>query len=329
MESTSLRVGDERLVAAGLVPVAAESPVSAVSWAAIIGGAFAIAAIGLILLALGAGLGFASVSPWSGSGASATTFTVAAAIWLLVVQWLSAAFGGYLTGRLRTKWVSVHSDEIYFRDTAHGFLAWAVAAVITAAVLASATSSVIGGAARVVGTAAQSAAPGSTANAASGSPALDPTAYLVNELFRSDHPDLSASLPAARAEATPIIVRGLSEGGMPAADKAYLTRARHRPHRPRPARRRQTGRRCRRPGQSRVAEGARSHRPGAQGGLLPVVLHRLLDDRRRLYRGGRGDRRRPSPGRDVGAPLTGSSAAGRRPMRGRAGVQGKSPGTPR
>jgi hypothetical protein len=221
MESTSLRVGDERLVATGLVPVAAESPVSAVSWAAIIGGAFAIAAIGLILLALGTGLGFASVSPWSGSGASATTFTVAAAIWLLVVQWLSAAFGGYLTGRLRTKWVSVHSDEIYFRDTAHGFLAWAVAAVITAAVLASATSSVIGGAARVVGTAAQA----STARAATpaGSPALDPTAYLVNELFRSDHPDLSASLPAARAEATPIIVRGLSEGGMPAADKAYLT----------------------------------------------------------------------------------------------------------
>ncbi|HUC69796.1 MAG TPA: hypothetical protein VMS01_01265 [Stellaceae bacterium] len=221
MES-STRMSEERIVAAGYAP--AESPVSAISWAAIIGGAFAIAAISLILLALGAGLGFASVSPWSNSGASATTFTVAAAIWLLVVQWLSAAFGGYLTGRLRTKWVAVHSDEVYFRDTAHGFLAWAVAVVITAAVLASATSSLIGGAAGVVGTAAQSAAPGSTANAASGAAALDPTAYLVNQLFRSDHPDLSGNLPAARAEATPIVARGLSDGGMPAADKAYLTR---------------------------------------------------------------------------------------------------------
>jgi hypothetical protein len=213
----------ERGVVPGLAP--AESPVSAISWAAIIGGAFAIVSISLILLALGAGLGFASISPWSNSGASATTFTVAAAIWLLVVQWLSAAFGGYLTGRLRTKWVAVHSDEIYFRDTAHGFLAWAVAAVVTALVLASVASSVIGGTARALGTAAATTAQGrpATAVTTSASPALDPTAYLVNELFRSDHPDANANLLPARAEATPIIVRGLSEDGMPPADKAYLT----------------------------------------------------------------------------------------------------------
>lgn len=218
MES-SVRVSEERYLVSGTP--AAESPVSAISWAAIIGGAFAIAAISLILLALGAGLGFASVSPWANSGASATTFTVAAAIWLLVVQWLSAAFGGYLTGRLRTKWVSVPSDEIYFRDTAHGFLAWAVAAVITAAVLASATSSLIGGAARLAGSAA--ATQGTTvAGNPSVSPALDPTAYFVNELFRSDHPNVNANTQPARAEATPIIARGLSEGGMPAGDKTYL-----------------------------------------------------------------------------------------------------------
>ena len=221
MESSSVRVSEEHLVVAGSVP--AESPVSAISWAAIIGGAFAIAAIALILLSLGAGLGFASVSPWSNAGPSATTFTVAAAIWLFVVQWLSAAFGGYLTGRLRTKWVAVPSDEIYFRDTAHGFLAWAVAAVITVAVLASATTSLIGGTARVVGTAAASAAQGTTANtiAASGSP-LNPTEYLVSELFRGDQPDVSRNF-LARPEATPIIAHALSEGGIPAADKTYLS----------------------------------------------------------------------------------------------------------
>ncbi len=214
MQTTSVRVREEQVVAAGLTP--AESPVSAISWAAIIGGAFAMAAIGLILLALGAGLGFASISPWSNAGPSATTFGVAAAIWLIVVQWLSAAFGGYITGRLRTKWVSVASDEIYFRDTAHGFLAWAVAAVITAAVLASAASTLVGGASRVAGAAAASAAQGNSASA------LDPTAYLVNELFRSDHPDVSGNPQAAHAEATPIIARGLSEGNLPAADKTYL-----------------------------------------------------------------------------------------------------------
>jgi hypothetical protein len=177
MESSSVRVSEERLVVAESAPP--ESPVAAISWAAIIGGAFAIAAIRLVLLALGAGLGFALISPWSNLGPSATTFTVAAATWLIVVQWLSAAFGGYLTGRLRTKWASVPNDEIYFRDTAHGFLAWAVAAVITVAVLVAATSSLIGGTARAVRTGAASAAQGTTANtlAASGSRSIQPSIW--------------------------------------------------------------------------------------------------------------------------------------------------------
>ena len=222
MQTSSVRLSGEQVVATGALP--AESPLSAISWAAIIAGAFAIAAISLILLALGAGLGFASVSPWSNSGASATTFGVAAAIWLIVVQWLSAAFGGYLTGRLRTKWVSVHSDEVYFRDTAHGFLAWAVAAVIAAAVLGSAASSVVGGAARTVGAVAASAAQGAAgaADAQSGSSALDPTGYLIDSLYRSDHPDANANPQAVRIETARVIARGVAEGQVPAADRAYL-----------------------------------------------------------------------------------------------------------
>ena len=213
MQTTTVQVGEERVVAAGAAPI--ESPVSAISWAAIIAGAFAMSAISLILVALGAGLGFASISPWSNANPSATTFGVAAAIWLIVIQWLSAAFG-YLTVRLRTKWVSVPSDEIYFRDTAHGFLAWALAAVITAAVLASAASELAGGIARAASTGVVTSAQ-SAGNASSPSTALDPTAYLINELMRTDHPDVNTQ--AARAETTPIVARALTEGGMPAADK--------------------------------------------------------------------------------------------------------------
>ena len=55
--------------------------------------------------ALGSGFGLASVSPWPHSGASLTTFTAMTAIWLVIVQWISSALGGYLTGRLRTKCV--------------------------------------------------------------------------------------------------------------------------------------------------------------------------------------------------------------------------------
>ena len=182
------------------------------------------AAISLILFALGAGFGFASVSPWSNSNLSATTFGVATAIWLIITQWLAAAFGGYLTGRLRTKWVLAPSDEIYFRDTAHGFLAWAVAAVIAAAILTSATSALVGETAQVAGMATASPVQGAAGNAASRSVStvFDPTAYLVDELFRSNNPNVREDTHAARTEATPIVARGLSEGSIPAADKTYL-----------------------------------------------------------------------------------------------------------
>ena len=118
---------------------------SGVSWAAVIAGAFVAAALSLILLALGTGLGLSSVSPWSNLGASASTIHRAAIIWLIVIQIIASAMGGYLAGRLRTKWATIHTDEVYFRDTAHGFLVWAVGLVITASFLASAAASMVGG----------------------------------------------------------------------------------------------------------------------------------------------------------------------------------------
>src|ERR1700761_6531299 len=82
-----------------------EATASAVSWAAVIAGAVAAVAITLLLVALGTGIGLSSVSPWSSSNPSPTTFTLLAAVWLIIVQWLSSGLGGYLAGRLRTKWV--------------------------------------------------------------------------------------------------------------------------------------------------------------------------------------------------------------------------------
>jgi len=106
---------------AGEADLTLESSTPAISWPAIVGGAFAAAASSLILLALGSGFGLASVSPWSNSGASAATFTILTAVWLIIVQWVSSGLGGYLTGRLRTQWVDVHTHEVFFRDTAQGF----------------------------------------------------------------------------------------------------------------------------------------------------------------------------------------------------------------
>ena len=181
MQTTTIPIGRERDA------MATEAATSAVSWAAIIGGAFVIAAVTMLLLALGSGLSLSSVSPWPGSGISATTFTVMTAIWLIVVQWVSAGLGGYLTGRLRTRWTGVHHHEVYFRDTAHGLLAWAVASVIGIGLLASAASAVVGGAAHIAGNLASSAAggvsQGATQSAGSGSGI---GGYYVDQLFRSD-----------------------------------------------------------------------------------------------------------------------------------------------
>ena len=130
-----------------IVDVHADAINSGTSWAAIAAGAVAAAALTLVLVALGAGLGLSSISPWSDGGVSAATFEIGTGIYLVVVAVISSAIGGYLAGRLRTKWVGLHSNEVFFRDTAHGFLAWAFATLICATALASATSYLANGAA--------------------------------------------------------------------------------------------------------------------------------------------------------------------------------------
>src|ERR1700761_9062520 len=113
---------------------------SAVSWGSIAAGAVGAAALALLLVALGAGLGLSSVSPWSDSGVSAATFKTGTGIYLVVVAVMSSAVGGYLAARLRTKWVGIHTNEVFFRDTAHGFLAWAFATLLSASALSTATA---------------------------------------------------------------------------------------------------------------------------------------------------------------------------------------------
>ncbi len=196
-----------------------ESAVSAVSWAAIIGGAVAAASTTLVLVALGSGFGLAAISPWRNAGASATTFSIGAGIWLIVVQWLSSGMGGYLTGRLRTKWVGTHTHEVFFRDTAHGFLTWALASVIGAMILASAATSAIGIAAQATATAASGAAQAAGTAAPTAAQARE---YDVDSLYRGEKPEMAGSDPAVRGETTRILAKGIGNGDVPAADRTWL-----------------------------------------------------------------------------------------------------------
>ena len=192
-----------------------EAHSSLVSWGAVIGGSFVTAAFSLILLALGAGFGLSAVSPWSNVGASASTVGTAAIIWLIFIEVVASALGGYLTGRLRTKWALIHTDEVYFRDTANGFLAWAVALVISVSFLASAAASMAGHVAQA-----------STAPETVGSvnAAMAPNAYFVDTLFRSDRIGPETNSPALHAEAGLILANALRQDQIPTADQTYMAK---------------------------------------------------------------------------------------------------------
>lgn len=226
----------------GVTANSEQAQVSAVSWGAIVAGAAAAAALSLILLILGAGLGLSSVSPWAYSGVTAATFGITTILWVTVTQMLASGMGGYIAGRLRSNWFGTQSDEIYFRDTAHGFLAWAVASLATAALLSSVIGSIVGGGIQAGATVAGGAATASSAAGATEGTALsktdshsEPLGYFFDSLFRSDV-NVSASgrsnpvsgniaaqeSVAFQSEVTRIFNRTILAGPLPADDARHV-----------------------------------------------------------------------------------------------------------
>ncbi len=192
---------------------------SAVSWPAIFAGAAAAAALSLILLVLGIGLGLSVVSPW-GSTNRATTISWLTIIWTALTAFASSGLGGYLAGRLRVRWIQVHTDEVYFRDTAHGFLAWAVATLATAAVLTSATSTILN-----VGmpAAAVVAASGNTQKMAQGEDSMA-SMYTMDSLFRIPSDGESSNADEStrtRSEAARIFAHSMHAGSLSPEDTRY------------------------------------------------------------------------------------------------------------
>jgi hypothetical protein len=191
---------------------------SAVSWGSVAAGAVAAAALTLALLALGAALGLSSVSPWADSGVSASTFKNLSGAYLVAVAIISSAIGGYLAARLRTKWVGVHNNEVFFRDTAHGFIAWAFATVLSASALGAAATHVVGG-----------VAVGAAAAAGQGAQNVNPSRVFVDRLFRAGAiaPPPTSTLGAndAREEATRLWISSFNDNSdLAPSDKAYLAR---------------------------------------------------------------------------------------------------------
>lgn len=205
-----------------------ESSSSAVSWGPIIAGALAATVMTLVLMLIGSGLGLTMISPWENDSSSLTTIGTSAAIWLVLVQWISAALGGYLTGRLRTKWAGLHTYEIFFRDTAHGFLAWALATLVVASLLSSAVSSIISTGAQAtasaVGAAGTAGAAAAAANADEMTSGFSPSYFTDSPLRPADPrtPPANQSNEQVSAEVSRILVSGATSGEIAPDDRTYL-----------------------------------------------------------------------------------------------------------
>lgn len=197
-----------------------EPSVAGVSWPAVAAGAVASCALTLVLLAFGTGLGLAVVSPWAGSGVSGTTFKIGTGLYLLVIAMIASSIGGYIAGRLRSRWIGVHSDEVYFRDTAHGFIAWAFASVLGAVLLATPATSLLGG-----------AVTGASQGAATAASQSGPMDGYVDTLFRSDAPaapnagNAQTSARDSRDEMVRLFTSSIRSGGdLKPADRQYVAK---------------------------------------------------------------------------------------------------------
>lgn len=178
----------------------------AVSWPSIAGGALVAIAITLILFTLGSSFGLSLASPWGRAADTAAHVGVFAGIWLVVVQWLSSGIGGYLAGRMRVRWAGLHGHEVFFRDTAHGLMAWSLATVIMAAVAAWAGV----GAAAAGADAAKASAPQNLA-------------YDTDRLFRTQSGD--AAPAPVREEAARTLTVAAASGALNPDDRNWLTDA--------------------------------------------------------------------------------------------------------
>jgi hypothetical protein len=221
------KLGPARGSASGY-PEVMPAHASAVSWGAVVAGAVAAAALSLILLMLGVGLGLSSVSPWGHYDTSAATFGVSTILWVTLTQLLACAMGGYLAGRLRTKWVAVDTDEVYFRDTAHGFLAWAVASLATAALLTSVIGSIVGAGIQAGATVAGGVASNVAVATAGGSEMAKsdneagPMGYFVDSLFRKDSNTAVIATAVPRSEVSRIFMNTVFTGPLPTEDIQYV-----------------------------------------------------------------------------------------------------------
>src|SRR5215207_6321150 len=192
-----------------------ETPARYVEWTPVIAGAIAAAALSFVLFTFGSSLGIALASSSPSWRDASVALAVLSGLYLVLVTIASFGFGGYIAGRLRSRWAaSTDTDEVEFRDSIHGLLVWALAVALGALLAAAAAAAV----------AATSAPAVSLPNTTAGEPII---AYDLDRFFRTRQaPPSAADMSYSRAEAARIALRAASRGdrGDLAEDRAQLVR---------------------------------------------------------------------------------------------------------
>lgn len=186
---------------------------SYVDWPAIIAGIVLASAISVTLISFGSAVGLNFLHFGYNSAANPIFVGIAAASWFLWVQISSLMAGGYLTGRLRRRYFDATEDESDLRDGAHGLIVWAGAALLGAVIA-------VAGVGAVASTVGNVAATATTAASNVAGDAVDPNAYFVDTLFRTNQP---TDATASRAEAGRIFAHAaLGDGTVSPDDRTYL-----------------------------------------------------------------------------------------------------------
>jgi hypothetical protein len=171
------------------------------SWGLAIGGGVIATAVTFFLLMLGAGFGLLLVNPVH----SAPAFFTGGAIYFLVAQAFGFAVGGHFAGRLLGPLTETQMQED-IRAGAHALVAWAVAVLATLTVVA------------LAGLTATSTGARTASIYGSAASLSEPTAYMVDKLFRPSANGVSNEAVASRAEAGRILDADVANGEQLTAD---------------------------------------------------------------------------------------------------------------
>jgi len=196
------------------VPEVAGRSFPCVQWAPIVAGAFAAAALALVLDAFAAvvGLAVSSTAPtWRDSSVGLWFLS---GVYLVVVALAAYGLGAYIAGRMRDRLAEGADVDREVRDGIHGLLVWALATLLTAAMI----GFIVPAASRF---AAPSSGPAGPSTSVAGENII---AFDLDRLFRGSRLQAVGDMEYPRAEAARILLTSTGHEGVSNDDRTYLVR---------------------------------------------------------------------------------------------------------